>query len=563
MTRGRQPTYAIAAADTETDPFEQGLVPQPFSWGCYTSEDYTDDWNDDPKALIGNFFDHIGAIDEPTVFYFHNGGKFDFYMGMVPYFAGNPVRIINGRIVEAVYKQHILRDSYAAVPVALAKFGDKLDIDYRKLHRDVRHQHRAEILKYQKVDCQSLYDVMVRYREMFGDKVTMASAAMAEFKKVHEVKYGAEDFDAKFRPFYFGGRNQCFEAGVIKTKGRIYDINSQYPYAMRTFKHPTTTRHFTRDRIGPQTVFAEITAINRGAIPIRGKLSLDFTVPKGRFFATKHEIEAGEDTGSLEVLEVHNAYDFPDQENFSEFVDKFYTLRLEAKAAKDILRTEFYKLVMNSAYGKFAMDPSSYNDWILLEAFDAPPEEAVKRDGKLINKWSLAHHIYGYSLWKGELENYNYLNVATAASITGAARSVLLRGIAKATRPIYCDTDSLICEALDGVEINQDTLGAWKDEGGFDEVAVAGKKLYAAFNRDHVPSREKLDKMACKCGTCQTSVKLASKGSKLSPCEVRRVAEGDVLRWLSDKPTFKLDGTSPFLARNIRRTAKNLVTEGA
>jgi hypothetical protein len=44
-----------------------------------------------------------------------------------------------------------------------------------------------------------------------------------------------------------------------------------------------------------------------------------------------------------------------------------------------------------------------------------------------------------------------FYNIATAASITGAARANLLRNLSLSDRPIYCDTDSIICEDFSGI----------------------------------------------------------------------------------------------------------------
>jgi hypothetical protein len=48
-------------------------------------------------------------------------------------------------------------------------------------------------------------------------------------------------------------------------------------------------------------------------------------------------------------------------------------------------------------------------------------------------------------------------------------------------RPIYCDTDSIICEAFGG-NLHDTELGGWKIEAEGDYAAIAGKKLYAVFD---------------------------------------------------------------------------------
>ena len=102
----------------------------------------------------------------------------------------------------------------------------------------------------------------------------------------------------------------------------------------------------------------------------------------------------------------------------------------------------------------------------------------------------------GYAIWEKQREYWDektksyerpkgdklrFYNIATAASITGAARSVLMRAIADAVDPIYCDTDSIICRRLGPNQTLSDTeLGAWKVESTFDELLICGRKTYGA-----------------------------------------------------------------------------------
>ena len=130
--------------------------------------------------------------------------------------------------------------------------------------------------------------------------------------------------------------------------------------------------------------------------------------------------------------------------------------------------------------------------------------------------------------------------MATAASITGAARANLLRNLALSKRPIYCDTDSIICEGFRG-ELDETRLGGWKLEAEGDRAAIAGKKLYTVFD-----SAELKDTGA--------SIKLASKGVRLTPREIVAVCNGDEVTYRNPVPSFKLDGSAEFITRRINKT---------
>lgn len=130
---------------------------------------------------------------------------------------------------------------------------------------------------------------------------------------------------------------------------------------------------------------------------------------------------------------------------------------------------------------------------------------------------------------------FSLFNVMTAASITGAARAQLLRGLHKAKRPVYCDTDSIIAEGLD-CDKDATRLGAWKTEAEGSRVGIAGKKLYALFDASGEP------------------VKYASKGVKIEPEQIMEVASGGEVIYRNAAPTFSINSEPKFIERKIRRT---------
>jgi hypothetical protein len=200
-------------------------------------------------------------------------------------------------------------------------------------------------------------------------------------------------------------------------------------------------------------------------------------------------------------------------------------------------------LLLNSAYGRFAINPFEFYDyWIVKPNGDRPPS------GQGYKPYEMSDQT-DYEIWRKRLNEplesnrelkdgvpvpvRGFEDVAIAASITSAARTILMIAIAGAKRPIYCDTDSLICEGLNNVTIDQIELGAWKDEGDCDTVAIAGKKLYAAFLN----------------GEC---IKLASKGVRLTPDEIVRVALGETVEYAKPSPAFDLMGGQAFVKRRVR-----------
>jgi DNA polymerase elongation subunit (family B) len=536
----------MAVFDFETDPFKHGRKPEPFACGFYDGEIYLHWWGDDAVARI---VEHIKSIEEPTLIYAHNGGKFDFLYMLREF---KSVRIVNGRVLAGTIGVCELRDSWGIIPESLDKAtkGKKIKIDYATMERDKRENHKQQILDYMKVDCVELWKLCDAFLAEFGNKLTIGGTAMTELRKHHDTHTGDAAFDAVFRDYYFGGRCQVFEPGIHRGKFRVFDINSAYGYTMASIKHPVGVYYAETQSITSRTDFALVEAENDGALPARAENgSLSFTKRTGQFFATRHEIEAGEETGRLKILRVIRAIEFPEKTTFAEFINHFNGKKVAAKLDGNQILADFYKRVNNSSYGKFAQNPEDHCEFCITCHDEPMPQPQYIRGMTKANAaecWRLHCSNGDYFIWERPTSRKTFYNVATAASITGATRAHLLRGISQAERVLYCDTDSLICEDFHG-ETHPTRLGAWEleryaiEEGGpklysdIDEVCIAGKKLYACFING-------------------VGVKKASKGANVPFDEIRAIANGKVYVNRSDAPVLKLDGRVEFVERRIRRT---------
>lgn len=522
-----------ATLDLETDPFEHGKMIYPFLSGYFDGKRTVEFWGPD---CIERTVEALEKEPEPLTIYAHNGGRFDWFY-FLPYIRGD-MRVINGRIVEATMGKHTIRDSFSIMPFPLAKAGGKGKIDYAKLRVENREKHREEIETYWRQDLTSLFTLVAEFLKTFGDKLTIGSTAMAEIKKRHKFECGGAEYDANFRaPFFYGGRNQVFRAGVISGGTiRVYDVNSMYPFCMSSFLHPIGTSNTLDNRITRNTVFVVARGKNYGAFPTRLKNGgLDFTISHGDFSVTRHEFDAAEETGSFKCVKILKTYGWKELGTFDKFVDDFYSARAQAKLRKDKIYELFYKYVLNSGYGKFAQNPERYKDFKILHVSERPEGEG----------WT-PHMVTGsamdWILWeRPSVETGRHLggwyNIAIGASITGAARAHLLRGLRGTQNPLYCDTDSIICDGDARLDMDAVRLGAWKLESTGDVAAIAGKKLYAIFDREN------------------EVVKKAHKGAKLTGEEIRRIAQGETIESPNPVPAFKLDGSYQFVSRKIRRTA--------
>lgn len=515
--------YRLATLDLETDPFKYNRAPLPFAAGFFDGDTYYQTWGD---HCITDMIDYLREYPEPLRIYAHNGGKFDFWFMQDA--IQNPLMFIKNRLVKAAFlDRHEIRDSYSAIPVPLRDYK-KDTTDYSTFEYGEREKHKKAISLYLQHDCEYLYQLIHDYINEFGVQLTMGGAAMKQLKKDHPQKSSGPYHDVEFRPYYSGGRVQCFERGLLHGNFHFFDVNSMYPFVMAAREHPLGTEYATMKHLPNSGVyFADITAYSNGCLPLRdAKHSLRFPVGEFRFKVCSHEINAGLETGQLKILQVHRVEKCLRTQSFDTFIHRFAARKIQYENEGNASMRLFMKLVMNSSYGKFATDPSKFRD---VELFDSIDE--MKVAGFHLSGF-FGDRIMGEK--PSEIKPYQYYDVAIASSITSAARAQLMIGLSKADRPVYCDTDSIVAEHLD-MPHHPTQLGAWKDEAVCDEIAVAGKKMYAAFNHGE-------------------PVKKASKGVNLDASTIRAIACGSIVEATIDAPALRLGQSPKFISRTIACT---------
>lgn len=542
MPRGKQ---KIAVIDFETDPFLHGRKPYPFAWGFYDGDHYEEYFCehvgggfDEDRELCGEL--SVGSIvsflrdydGDGCIVYAHNGGKFDYYY--LVQFLDEDIQMVNGRLDGCYLGQHELRDSWRILPLPLAAH-QKDEIDYKLFEIETRTKPlvQKEIRRYLKSDCVYLYDWVQKFITRFGLQRTIAGTAFKELRKTgYKIPSVSEHFDEKIRPFYFGGRTEAFKSGKFQGDYDYVDINSAYPYAM-TFLHPRGDSHsVTTELPDSGSYFVEFDGIADGCLPYRGDDGLTF--PRDgkvrRYFATHWEVVAGLDTHSLEIKKIHQCICFHDVEHFRDYVYKFYEEKKKAKAAGDKDNELFAKLLLNSCYGRFGMNPLNFKEYALAVVGESP----LQGDSEYAWQFVGDSDIADKSLFERPRPGDRFYNVATAASITGFVRAYLWRAIYQATDVLYCDTDSLICQNFGG-EMG-DELGQWDLEDKLSDVYIAGKKLYAA----KVAGSDKWKK--------------ANKGARLTIAQIRSIVEGGKFLWKNDAPAFSLRFGTRFVERELKKT---------
>lgn len=567
--------------DAETTPFHNcadfacpkchglGRAPVPFVWGAYNG--FTGEYIEfATTAELVDFF-----RDKKTIVYAHNGGRFDYHFLRDDINSDDPLMVIAGRISKCKIGECEFRDSMNIFQqTALKQFGGKGEIDYALMEPERREEPnvKAEISRYLRQDCVMLWDALQAYFTKYGRGLTQAGNAMKIWSKMSGIKPPSQTREQfkRFKPYYHGGRVECFRVGTQRVRSITVDRNSAYPHVMK-HKHPFSVTSTIDDRLPPDSeierALIRVRCKSDGAFPYRqldGSLIFPHDDERREYFITGWEWLAALEFNAIREIEIVECHTFPLSIDFAEYIDRFYSQRLAAKAAGDKAEDIFCKLFMNSLYGKFGSNPGGLSgEGEEDNAADGYQEYLISHDDDMPR-----HKVDGYERYKPwgvrhlmirplpEVQ-HKYFNVATAASITGCQRADLFRASRMCNGLIYCDTDSITAEDVSRLPVGK-ALGEWKIELIAQQYGVAGKKNYA-FEAEDTSIKEyyAYDSNEAKTGHW----KIASKGAKLTPHELMRVAAGETIIYRPESPTFTITRNEPrFINRAIRRTSIAEVT---
>jgi hypothetical protein len=555
--RGR-PIWAV---DAETDPFRKGRVPKPFIWGVETDRpDFVPGdipgCITEPRNMPTNYLEFTDTealvlflCEHDVICYAHNGGKFDWHFITDWIEDYEPLTIIAGRLAKFKIGMCEFRDSYNIIPSPLSAY-QKDEIDYCLFEEGEREkpENWEKITAYLRSDCRYLREMIMQFVDAYGMALTQASAAMKVWAKMSGVEkpQSSDAYYADLSRYYYGGRVQCFQTGIIEQPFSVVDIRSAYPFAMM-HKHPwggnfsildNLPKEYSDDEIS--RCFLTIRASCLGAFPIRTETGLAFPSDGEirELHITGWEYLAARDTDTLkncEIIEVRKYYDDID---FVGYVEYFYDLKntadinMKSSAGQEqsywAAQRLFAKLFLNSLYGKFASNPENYEEFMTI------PANFI--DGACSDGWNYCKLLTEETAVVNkplEEEKRRYYDVAVAASITGFVRAYLWRNIcATSGTTIYCDTDSIAATDISAINC-ADGLGNWELEAECDYAAVAGKKLYA-FRK------------------LNGAWKTASKGVRLEPADIIAIAQGATITYEPEAPTFSVKGGIKFTPRRVK-----------
>lgn len=385
------------------------------------------------------------------------------------------------------YKLKFL-DSLKVLPMSVEEIAktfklpiSKLKIDYAE-YREEGHELTEEEREYIKNDVKI---VALAINELFKldlTKMTTASNAMNEYKTIKGEKefkklFPTPLYDKDLRRAYKGGftyLNDKFKGKEVG-EGLVLDVNSLYPSVMYSKPMPYGEGVYFQGQYKEDKVFNLYIQnlrcrfeLKEGYIPtIQIKNNLIFEPTEYLKSSGSEYVELSLSSVDLELFLEH--YDVWEIEYidgwkfrstdllFKEYIDKWIGVKIEATKTGNKGLRAIAKLMLNSLYGKFAMNPRVQSKIPYLE-----------------------DDVVHYAL--GEVSERSPIYIPIGIFVTAWGRYVTITSAQKIVdRFIYADTDSLHIvgtDAPEGLEVSDTELGAWKIETHFRRARYVRQKSY-------------------------------------------------------------------------------------
>lgn len=378
----------------------------------------------------------------------------------------------------------------------------KLKIDY-KAYREIGHKLTKEEIDYIKNDVKIMALAM---KYMFDEgltKMTIGSDALYYYKKINKnfsmyfpiLPY---QIDMDIRRSYKGGFTYLNDTYREKEtgKGLVLDVNSLYPSVMVNDKLPFGDPMFfdgkyEEDKLYPLYIqtFTCAFEIKEGMIPtIQIKNNMSF-IPNEYIKSSNGELITLTLTNiDLELFLSHyNVYEMTYHSGwkfkgirglFTQYIEFWTERKINAKKEGNNVLYLISKLMLNSLYGKFGLNPNVRGKYPYLD-----PDGVIQ-----------------YGMYPLEQRNSIYIPVASFITSYARRKTILTSQAIKdytiknygIDYYIYSDTDSIHLLDIDEEELKQFVdlddyrLGAWKLESRFSRGKYLRQKCYIEENEDKI-----------------------------------------------------------------------------
>lgn len=378
----------------------------------------------------------------------------------------------------------------------------KLELDYDTI-REVGHELTDHEIEYIKNDV----EIMARALKIMFDedltKMTIGSDALHNYKSINKNfnKYFPVlpyQIDKDIRKSYKGGFTYLNDNYKEKETGAgfVLDVNSLYPSVMMYEKLPFGdplffNGQYEKDLLYPLYIqtFSCIFKVKENKIPtIQIKNNLSF-IPNEYIKSSDGDIVTLTLTNidlelffeHYDVWEItyHSGWKFKGIKGlFTEYINYWSTQKINAKKNKNDALYRISKLMLNSLYGKFGLNPDVRGKYPYLN-----------EDG-----------IVKYGMYEQEQRDGIYIPIASFITSYARKKTITTSQTIKeytlnkygTDLYVYSDTDSIHLLEIDEkeleniIDIDDYRLGAWKLESKFKRGKYIRQKCYIELGYDDV-----------------------------------------------------------------------------
>jgi hypothetical protein len=499
--------------DIETENWDR------FVMGCLydvsTGKAYVFDWRREEE-----FVDFILCC--PGVIYGHNAGGFD-TLWLLDHLVRRGIRakvtLVGQRVLSLEYGDTTVKDSYALIPLSLAKGAqiggvDKLETGlvcncgqncggYCRISRNMGLSEMEQLRIYLERDCLAcarMLERLIIYAEDSDLDLcdTIGASSWAFARRLLDLpnarwKVGQYEFARKS---YYGGRTEVFK--VTSESGHRYDINSAYPAALTQCNLPygefaacegsEARNYFYQDREGIYSIVGQVASDCRiPPLPVRTDARICYPVGTVEGVYTGIELRSAFQSGKFRVTRWGNAMVFTESGLLlRDALLRVWTLRFQCGPSTPL--GQWLKWYGNSLTGKLGQRPEKAAI-VMGHAEKKVCPARFNCKGKH-EKWQpccihsctgkcgryLPMDIRGRFWIKHSYRISSCAHVHWAAYLTAYARKLLYERI-KTDDSVYCDTDSCYSEAPNSTNVG-DQLGQWKYEGPYRQFEANAPKAY-------------------------------------------------------------------------------------
>lgn len=359
-------------------------------------------------------------------------------------------------------------------------------IDHENTYRPIGYEPTAEEIAYIHNDTEIIARVLQMQYKKDMTHLTSASDTFSLYKKDCGGLFNSIyptlpiEIDDYIRRSYRGGIcqvNSKYVGKEIIGNVNVYDVNSMYPYQMCTKLLPYTVPQYFEGEYKEDINYPLYIQRIKVECELKPNKQPTILIENGIFGKTDFLIKTNYDfielvltNIDLELLKTHyniseieyiDGYKFKGSTNlFKSFIEPIYEMKSKTKGAE----RQLYKILLNSLYGKFAMNPHRKN---IVPYLDPILDRVVyKRDDEKEEK-----PIY----------------TAVASFITSYARKQLFDVIDKfGNKFLYADTDSchLLDDTLPPELVDSKEIGKWKLEHVLNPTKYIGQKAYMGTDED-------------------------------------------------------------------------------